>query len=154
VRFRETATFLFTDIEGSTRRWLDEPDAMRALLMEHDAILRDVIDKHRGHLFKHTGSMSAKNQLVDEQDRSARGEAIAEGKRKGKEVRAKSLGWTMSDREVCIGPFIGTLTLHQITEVTGLSTTHASRIKSGKQIPDPRHWAGLRTVIAQRVGYP
>src|SRR4029450_12756642 len=50
-----TVTFLFTDIEGSTRRWQDEPDAMRALLVDHDAILRDVIDKHRGHLFKHTG---------------------------------------------------------------------------------------------------
>ncbi|MEO5839828.1 MAG: adenylate/guanylate cyclase domain-containing protein [Acidimicrobiales bacterium] len=50
-----TVTFLFTDIEGSTRRWQDEPEAMRALLVEHDAILRDVIDKHRGFLFKHTG---------------------------------------------------------------------------------------------------
>ena len=50
-----TVTFLFTDIEGSTRRWQDEPEAMRVLLVEHDAILRDVIDKHRGHLFKHTG---------------------------------------------------------------------------------------------------
>ena len=51
-----TVTFLFTDIEGSTRRWQDEPEVMRALLVEHDAILRDVIDKHRGHLFKHTDS--------------------------------------------------------------------------------------------------
>ena len=50
-----TVTFLFTDIEGSTRRWQDEPEAMRALLVEHDEILRDVIDKHRGFLFKHTG---------------------------------------------------------------------------------------------------
>ncbi len=50
-----TVTFLFSDIEGSTRRWQDEPDAMRALLTEHDAIWREVIEKHRGHLFKHTG---------------------------------------------------------------------------------------------------
>ena len=47
-----TVTFLFTDIEGSTRRWQGEPDTMRALLVEHDAILRDVIDKHHGLLFK------------------------------------------------------------------------------------------------------
>ena len=53
-----TVTFLFTDIEGSTRRWQDEPEAMRALLVEHDAILRDVIDKRHGHLFKHTGDGS------------------------------------------------------------------------------------------------
>jgi len=48
-------TFLFTDIEGSTRRWQDEPEAMQALLLEHDAILRDVIEKCHGFLLKHTG---------------------------------------------------------------------------------------------------
>ena len=50
-----TVTFLFTDVEGSTRRWQDEPEAMRALLAEHDVSLRDVIVKHNGVLFKHTG---------------------------------------------------------------------------------------------------
>ncbi len=45
-----TVTFLFTDIEGSTLRWQDEPEAMRALLAEHDAIWRDVIDKRHGWL--------------------------------------------------------------------------------------------------------
>ena len=73
-----TVTFLFTDVEGSTRRWQDEPEAIRALLVEHDAILRDVIDKHRGHSFKHTGdgvaavfssSADAVNAAVDAQER-------------------------------------------------------------------------------------
>ena len=50
-----TVTFLFTDIEGSTRRWQDDPESMRALLVDHDEILRDVIEQRRGHLFKHTG---------------------------------------------------------------------------------------------------
>jgi len=50
-----TVTFLFTDIAGSTRRWQDEPESMAALLAEHDAILRDEIERHEGHLFKHTG---------------------------------------------------------------------------------------------------
>jgi class 3 adenylate cyclase len=48
-------TFLFTDVEGSTRRWQDDPEAKGASLVEHDAILRDVVDTHRGHVFKHTG---------------------------------------------------------------------------------------------------
>jgi predicted ATPase len=48
-------TFLFTDIEGSTRRWEDDPDAMRAALVRHDQVLRWVIDGHGGWLFKHTG---------------------------------------------------------------------------------------------------
>jgi class 3 adenylate cyclase len=50
-----TVTFLFTDIEGSTRRWENDPDAMRAALVAHDEVLSGAIDAHRGWLFKHTG---------------------------------------------------------------------------------------------------
>ncbi|WP_297729396.1 adenylate/guanylate cyclase domain-containing protein, partial [Mycobacterium sp.] len=48
-------TFLFTDIEGSTRRWETDADAMRAALAAHDEVLRNVIEAHGGWLFKHTG---------------------------------------------------------------------------------------------------
>jgi predicted ATPase len=48
-------TFLFTDIEGSTRRWEADADEMRAALAEHDEVLRSAIESHGGFLFKHTG---------------------------------------------------------------------------------------------------
>ncbi len=48
-------TFLFTDIEGSTRRWESDPEAMRAALAAHDETLRTAIETHGGFLFKHTG---------------------------------------------------------------------------------------------------
>jgi predicted ATPase len=48
-------TFLFTDIEGSTRRWEADADAMRAALAAHDEVLRSAIQTHGGFLFKHTG---------------------------------------------------------------------------------------------------
>jgi class 3 adenylate cyclase len=48
-------TFLFTDIEGSTRRWETDADVMRAALMEHDEVLRTAIEKHDGYVFSHTG---------------------------------------------------------------------------------------------------
>ena len=48
-------TFLFTDVEGSTRRWEADADAMRAALAAHDEVLRAAIEAHRGWLFKHTG---------------------------------------------------------------------------------------------------
>ena len=48
-------TFLFTDIEGSTRRWEADADGMRAALMAHDEVLRSAIEKHGGFLFSHTG---------------------------------------------------------------------------------------------------
>src|ERR1700721_640972 len=48
-------TFLFTDIEGSTRRWEADADAMRAALAAHDEVLRSAVEAHGGWLFKHTG---------------------------------------------------------------------------------------------------
>ena len=35
-----TVTFLFTDVEGSTRLWAADKDAMSASLLVHDSILR------------------------------------------------------------------------------------------------------------------
>ena len=48
-------TFLFTDIEGSTRRWETDAQSMRAALLEHDEVLRNAIESHEGFLFNHTG---------------------------------------------------------------------------------------------------
>src|SRR6476620_9128680 len=48
-------TFLFTDIEGSTRRWEADAEAMRAALLAHDEVLRTAIESHHGFLFSHTG---------------------------------------------------------------------------------------------------
>src|ERR1700744_1032181 len=48
-------TFLFTDVEGSTRRWEADAEGMRVVLAAHDEVLRKVIEAHGGWLFKHTG---------------------------------------------------------------------------------------------------
>jgi predicted ATPase/class 3 adenylate cyclase len=48
-------TFLFTDVEGSTRRWETDADGMREALAVHDEVLRSAIEYHGGFLFKHTG---------------------------------------------------------------------------------------------------
>ena len=48
-------TFLFTDVEGSTRRWEADAAAMRAALMAHDEVLRAAIEGRDGFLFSHTG---------------------------------------------------------------------------------------------------
>ncbi|WP_371514986.1 adenylate/guanylate cyclase domain-containing protein [Mycobacterium sp. 1164966.3] len=63
-------TFLFTDVEGSTRRWEADPDGMRAALAAHDEVLRTAIKAHGGWLFKHTGdgvcaAFSSPNSAVD-----------------------------------------------------------------------------------------
>lgn len=48
-------TFLFTDIEGSTRLWEDAPERMRVALAAHDAIARDCVVGQGGTLVKSTG---------------------------------------------------------------------------------------------------
>jgi class 3 adenylate cyclase len=48
-------TFLFTDIEGSTKRWEQYPQAMRAALAQHDALLRETIEQHAGYIFQTIG---------------------------------------------------------------------------------------------------
>ena len=48
-------TFLFTDIEGSTRRWESDPEAMRVALEAHNDTLREAIELHAGHVFNYTG---------------------------------------------------------------------------------------------------
>jgi class 3 adenylate cyclase len=50
-----TVTFLFTDIEGSSRMWEKSPEKMRTALARHDEILRSAIEAHGGHLFKTVG---------------------------------------------------------------------------------------------------
>ena len=50
-----TVTFLFTDIEGSTRLWETQHAAMQAALPRHDALVRHCIAAHGGHVFKTGG---------------------------------------------------------------------------------------------------
>ncbi len=50
-----TVTFLFTDIEGSTRLWEEHPDAMRDALARHDDVVREAIEAHGGYVVKTTG---------------------------------------------------------------------------------------------------
>jgi len=54
-----TTTFLFTDIEGSTRIWEDHPDAMRGALAVHDRVIAEAVADHGGRVFKHTGDGTA-----------------------------------------------------------------------------------------------
>lgn len=48
-------TFLFTDIQGSTRLWGEYPDAMPDALALHDKNLRAGIESHNGYVFQTVG---------------------------------------------------------------------------------------------------
>jgi class 3 adenylate cyclase len=46
-----TVTFLFTDIEGSTRMWEQDPKAMSDALARHDETLQNAKESRGGHIF-------------------------------------------------------------------------------------------------------
>ena len=48
-------TFLFTDVEGSTRLYETDPTAYRAALARHDAIVEAAVAQHGGAIFQHAG---------------------------------------------------------------------------------------------------
>ena len=48
-------TFLLTDLEGSTRMWEQDPDAMKAAMIRHDEILEKAIAANQGYVFSRMG---------------------------------------------------------------------------------------------------
>src|SRR5262245_22123773 len=52
---QKTYTFLFTDIEGSTRLWQAYPEAMSLTLARHNQIIADAISANRGRIFSTAG---------------------------------------------------------------------------------------------------
>jgi len=54
-----TVTFLFTDIEGSTKLAQQYPDAMPVLLARHNEILNQAIEAHNGFVFRIVGDSFA-----------------------------------------------------------------------------------------------
>jgi predicted ATPase len=50
-----TVTFLFTDIEGSTRLWQEDEASMQKAVARHDHLLRDLVASHDGVVFSTMG---------------------------------------------------------------------------------------------------
>ena len=51
----DAVTFLFTDIEGSTTLWEQDPERMRPALAYHDALARTAVEAHHGKVVKMIG---------------------------------------------------------------------------------------------------
>lgn len=67
-----TVTFLLTDIEGSTEKWEEHPDEMKAAPIRHDEILRKVIESNNGYVFKTIGDAFYATFSATSQDNPAR----------------------------------------------------------------------------------
>ena len=109
-----TVTFLFTDIEGSTRRWQEAPAAMATALQRHHELLQRAIDAHRGYVFQIVGdAFCAAFQRV----RDAAAAALDAQRALGAEP------WPQT------GPVRVRMALH-----TGAAEIDAGRFKSGEYV--------------------
>jgi predicted ATPase len=94
-------TFLFTDVEGSTRRWEADAGSMRVALAAHDDVLRAAIDAHGGFMFKHTGDGVC---AAFSSPRAAVGAAIAAQRKLELPVR---MGLATGEAELREGDYFG-----------------------------------------------
>ena len=108
-----TVTFLFTDIEGSTKLSQQHPDAMPDLLARHHEILNQAIEAHKGYVFQIVGdsfsaafhsAIDALNAALDAQ-RYLRNEA-----------------WTPASIKVRMGIHTGTAQLNEEKQYSGYTT--------------------------------
>lgn len=96
------------------------------------------------------GSDAAALALDNPAGRTQRGEAVSAGKHAAHAERARIAGFEPSDWDRTIYPAVAGVALREIQRITGLGVAQASRIKSGKQTPHPRHWAALQGISAER----
>jgi predicted ATPase/class 3 adenylate cyclase len=83
-----TVTFLFTDIEGSTRLWEQDAAGMEVALANHDAILRRAIETHAGHIFKTIGDAFC-TAFSTPSDALAQRDLESQTARAGREMRVR-----------------------------------------------------------------
>src|SRR3954463_544076 len=96
-------TFLFTDIEGSTRRWEADAGVMRVALETHNKVLRDAVEGNDGKVFNYTGDGMC---AVLSSPRSAVDAAIAAQLALQLPVR---MGIATGEAELCGGEYFGTV---------------------------------------------
>ena len=79
-----TVTFLFTDLEGSTRLWQEHPEAMKVAAARHDELLH-AIERHSGYVVKTTGDgfHAAFGAAHDAVDAAVAGQLALGGRRVG-----------------------------------------------------------------------
>ena len=134
-----TVTFLFSDIEGSTRLIEQHPESAKRAIARHQALVQAAIDEHRGHVFQIVGDAfcSAFDQSGD-----ALGAALDAQRALSREswgeigaVRVR-IGLHTGAAEARDGEYVSSLTLVRAQRVTAaghggqtlLSTAAANRV--------------------------
>jgi len=123
-----TVTFLFTDIEGSTKMWERDAATMQAALARHDEILQRAIEANGGYVFKTVGDAfcAAFVSTTDALDAALQGQRtlLAEGWDEGCVIRAR-MALHSGEAEERAGDYFGP-TLNWVARL--LSTGYGGQI--------------------------
>jgi predicted ATPase/class 3 adenylate cyclase len=123
-----TVTFLFTDIEGSTKMWERDAATMQAALARHDEILQRAIEANGGYVFKTVGDAfcAAFVSTTDALDAALQGQRtlLAEGWDEGCVIRAR-MALHSGEAEERAGDYFGP-TLNRVARL--LSTGYGGQI--------------------------
>ena len=123
-----TVTFLFTDIEGSTKMWERNPSVMQKALSRHDEILQSAIEGNGGYVFKTVGDAfcAAFGSTTDALGAALEGQRtlLAEGWDEGCVIRAR-MALHSGEAEERAGDYFGP-TLNRVARL--LSTGHGGQI--------------------------
>jgi predicted ATPase/class 3 adenylate cyclase len=135
-----TPTFLFTDIEGSTRLWESAPEAMSRALQRHDDLMRTAITQHGGRVFKTAGdAFCAVFPMATEALTAAiAGQAALQAERWDPDVVIRvRMGLHTEEAEARGGDFFGPA-LNRVARL--LSTAHGEQIvlsRAARTAADP-----------------
>ena len=108
-----TVTFLFTDIEGSTKLARDFPTALPAALARHHAILRESIESRHGRIFQIVGDAfcAAFHQAADGLNAALAAQRTLHAEAWGDAAIKVRMGLHTGDAEARDGAYHGYLTL-------------------------------------------
>ena len=96
------------------------------------------------------GSQAAQASLATDAQKSIRGRAVSQGRRAALDDLARTLGHDPVNWTRDLAPHVRNRTLAEISAATGLSTSHASKIRRGIQTPHPKHWSAFYRLVGQQ----
>ena len=120
-----TVTFLYTDIEGSTKLWEQYPQAMALANARHDQILRETIESNKGYVFNVVGDAfcSAFPTVVDALRAAARSQRELHDENWGNTPIRVRTGIHTGEAELQHdGQYMGYVTLSHVQRVMSIAS--------------------------------
>jgi class 3 adenylate cyclase len=116
-------TFLFTDIEGSTKLAQEFADSYNSILQRHDAILNEAVDSNNGITFKKIGDAfcSSFNNSTDALKAAYLAQQKILGSDWGKSPLKVRMGIHKGDAEYMNHDYVGYITLSRVNRIMSVA---------------------------------